>query len=192
MIKKAILIFTLFLSVFGCSNNHPHMIIHTEKGNIVVELYPDRAPVTVNNFLRYIEEGRLKDATFYRTVTLQNQAGNDIKIEVIQGGLYEDNHPDMLPPIEHETTQKTGILHKDGVISMARYEPGTATSEFFICVGDQPSLDFGGGRNPDGAGFASFGRVISGMDVVREIHESNEKDQYLDPRIRILSIEILD
>lgn len=168
------------------------MIIHTEKGNIVVELYPDRAPVTVNNFLRYIEEGRLKDATFYRTVTLQNQAGNDIKIEVIQGGLYEDNHPDMLPPIEHETTQKTGILHKDGVISMARYEPGTATSEFFICVGDQPSLDFGGGRNPDGAGFASFGRVISGMDVVREIHESNEKDQYLDPRIRILSIEILD
>jgi len=113
------------------------------------------------------------------------------KIEVIQGGLFEDNPPMGLPPIPHESTQETGVLHQDGVISMARYEPGTATFEFFICVGDQPSLDSGGDRNPDKAGFAAFGRVVSGMDVVLKIQQQPEKEQYLQPRIRINKMSVL-
>ncbi len=111
---------------------------------------------------------------------------------MIQGGLFEDIHPDMLKPIAHETTKQTGILHKDGVISMARYGPGTATSEFFICVGDQPSLDFGGRRNGDGVGFAAFGKVVEGMDVVRKIQALPAKEQYLEPRLKILSVKRVD
>ncbi len=160
-------------------------MISTPEGDITLELYPEQAPVTVSNFLRYVEEDRFKEATFYRVVTLHNQPNSKIKIEVIQGGLFEDEHPDMLPPIAHETTKQTGILHKDGVISMARYGPGTATSEFFICVGDQPSLDFGGRRNGDGVGFAAFGKVIDGMEVVRRIQKLPNKDQYLEPRLKI-------
>jgi len=95
----------------------------------------------------------------------------------------------MLAPIEHESTKQTGILHKDGTISMARNEPGSATSEFFICIGDQPSLDFGGMRNPDGQGFAAFGRVIKGMEVVRTIQSLPAKNQYLEPKIKITQIE---
>jgi peptidyl-prolyl cis-trans isomerase A (cyclophilin A) len=172
----------------ACQQQYPRVLILTETGTIEIELYPDKAPVTVNNFIRYVQEERFKGATFYRTVTLQNQPDADVKIQVIQGGLYEDNHPSMLPPIEHESTDKTGILHKDGVISMARYGPGSATSEFFICVEDQPELDYQGKRNPDGYGFAAFGKVVRGMDVVERIHHAPANGQYLDPRIRILEM----
>ena len=188
------LFFTLFfltIIVFGCTSHHPQLLFKTELGDIVVELYSDKAPVTANNFLQYIEENRLEGATFYRTVTMGNQPENKIKIEVIQGGLYEDNHPRALAPIKHETTELSGILHKDGVISMARYEPGTATCEFFICVGDQPSLDYGGKRNPDGQGFAAFGKVVKGMDVVHKIHESQADGQWLEPRINIKTIKLV-
>ena len=160
-------------------------------GNIHIELYPEKAPITVSNFLKYVNENRFKDATFYRVVTPENQPGKEWKIEVIQGGLFEDEHPDMLPPIVHETTEKTGILHKEGTISMARNEPGTATSEFFICIGDQPSLDFGGNRNPDGQGFAAFGKVIKGMDVVRKIQKLPETDQYLNKKVKILEVKLI-
>ena len=163
-------------------------MISTPEGDITLELYQEQAPVTIANFLRYVEQARFKEATFYRVVTLDNQPNSEIKIEVIQGGLFEDEHPDMLPPIVHETTKQTGVLHKDGVISMARYGPGSATSEFFICVGDQPSLDFGGRRNGDGVGFAAFGKVIDGMEVVRKIQKLPSKDQYLEPRLKILKI----
>ena len=188
--------FNLFIVValVSCNQNqiNPQIEIETPQGNIILELYPKQAPITVANFLKYIDENRLKEATFYRVVTPNNQPNSNIKIEVIQGGLYEDEHPDMLEPIAHETTQQTGILHKDGVISMARYGPGTATSEFFICVGDQPSLDFGGRRNGDGVGFAAFGKVIEGMDVVRKIQTLPAKEQYLEPRLKILSVKRTD
>lgn len=88
-------------------------------------------------------------------------------------------------------TTKNFIRYIDGVISMARYGPGTATFEFFICVGDQPSLDYGGNRNPDNHGFAAFGKVIDGMDVVRKIHQQPEKGQYLEPRISINNMRIV-
>jgi peptidyl-prolyl cis-trans isomerase A (cyclophilin A) len=183
-----LLISDVFVSCEG--NKNPEVLIRTEKGDIVVELYAEKAPVTVANFLRYVEENRFEEATFYRTVTMDNQPENDIKIEVIQGGLYTDDHPDALPPIAHEPTSLTGIKHLDGVISMARYEPGTAGSEFFICVGDQPSLDEGGKRNPDGAGFAAFGKVTEGMEVVHTIHNSPAEGQWLEPRIKILTTQI--
>ena len=184
----------LFLTVFlfnSCTNTNPQVLIETELGNITLELYPKKAPITVANFLQYIKENRLEDATFYRTVTTGNQPDSKIKIEVIQGGLYEDEHPQMLPPIQHETTETTGILHKDGVISMARYGPGTATSEFFICIGNQPSLDSGGKRNADGHGFAAFGKVIEGMNVVHKIHQSQADGQWLKPRIKIVDIALV-
>lgn len=188
--KISIALFILVLVVTSCTKtNKPKILMQTEFGNITIELYAEKAPITVANFLKYIDENRLKDATFYRTVTMDNQPDNDIKIEVLQGGLFEDEHPDMLVPIEHESTKKTGILHKDGTISMARNEPGSATSEFFICIGDQPSLDFGGMRNPDGQGFAAFGRVIKGMEVVRTIQSLPAKNQYLEPKIKITQIE---
>ena len=144
--------------------------INTSHGDMTLQLYPEAAPVTVANFLKYVDGKHFDNkATFYRTVRMDNQAQNNIKIEVIQGGLELESNNQHFAPILHETTQATGILHKDGVISMARLEPGSASSEFFICVNDQPALDFGGKRNPDGQGFAAFGRVIDGMDVVRTI-----------------------
>lgn len=193
MVFKLKVFFTLLsiLTAVSCSRSNPRITFKTELGNITVELYPDKAPVTANNFLRYVNENRLEDATFYRTVTLNNQPNSKVLIEVIQGGLYEDNHPQALPPIEHETTEMTGILHKDGVISMARYGPGSATCEFFICVGDQPSLDYGGSRNGDGQGFAAFGKVVDGIDVVHKIHQSPEVGQYLEPRIKINAVELV-
>jgi peptidyl-prolyl cis-trans isomerase A (cyclophilin A) len=168
----------------GCTRQNPKVLIKTSLGNIVIEIYEKKAPITAANFLRYVEESRFQGATFYRTVTLDNQPDNDMKIEVIQGGIKDDSYNLRLPAIKHETTDKTDVLHKDGVISMARNEPGTASSEFFICIGDQPELDFGGKRNPDGQGFAAFGRVISGMDVVRKIHSQPARGQWLEPEIK--------
>lgn len=170
----------------GCGSDRVIVQISTELGNITIEIYEKEAPLTAANFLRYVDEGLFKDSKFYRVVTKSNQPQNDIKIEVIQGGLFTEEK--MYEPIAHETTEETGILHKNGVISMARNEPGTATSEFFICVGDQPELDFGGKRNPDGQGFAAFGKVIEGMDVVREIQQQPEIEQMLNHQVHILNI----
>ena len=168
--------------------NNPRVLLQTDLGNIILELYAQQAPVTVANFLRYIDEDRFTTACFYRVVHMDNQPSNDAKIEVIQGGLKDDDHPQSLPTIAHEITTQTGISHKDGSISMARNEPGTASSEFFICINDQPELDFGGGRNPDGQGFAAFGRVIEGMDIVRKIHSQPLKGQYLLTEIKVNTI----
>ncbi len=162
-------------------------VIRTEFGEIYVLIDLEKAPVTCNNFLKYVDAGLFDSTCFYRVVRYDNQPANPVKIEVIQGGRYEDEN-NGFPPISHETTKATGLNHKDGTISMARNEPGTATSEFFICVGDQPELDFGGKRNPDGQGFAAFGKVIKGMDVVRRIHSLKAPSQYLEKPVLILGI----
>lgn len=190
-INKIIFLIFFTMIMFSCGNKNPKIAIKTEFGDVIIELYKKEAPCTVSNFLKYIDENRFDEATFYRVVRMDNQPDNENKIEVIQGGLFEDNHPKALPPIKHESTQQTGILHKDGIISMARYEPGTATSEFFICIGDQASLDFKGGRNSDKQGFAAFGKVIKGMEVVRKIQTQNAVGQYLEPRIKIIDMLIL-
>ena len=160
----------------------------TELGSIQLELYPDRAPITVSNFLRYVDQNRYEDLHFYRVVHMENPSDNDVKIEVIQGGLVFDKHPRELPTIIHETTDKTGIRHLNGILSMARLDPGTASSEIFICIIEQLELDFGGRRNPDGQGFSAFGKVISGMDVVRKIQLLPETKQMLDKVVKVNSI----
>jgi peptidyl-prolyl cis-trans isomerase A (cyclophilin A) len=169
-------------------NPRPRVKIMTDLGDIVVEIYKKEAPVTASNFLQYVEKGLYKGSFFYRVVTMDNQPNNDVKIEVIQGGLRGKENAVFLPPIEHETTEMTGVRHKDGVISMARSKPGTASSEFFICINDQPELDFGGKRNPDGQGFAAFGKVISGMDIVKKIQKQPSERQMLNPSIIISDI----
>jgi len=189
-VKKHVLLLT-FLMMSCTSETMIQIVLETELGPIQLELYPDKAPTTVSNFLRYVDENRYEDLHFYRVVHMGNQPNNEVKIEVIQGGLGFDKHPMELPPILHQTTDKTGIKHLDGTISMARLEPGTASSEIFICINDQPELDFGGTRNPDGQGFAAFGKVNSGMDVVRKIQMLKETEQMLDKTVRILSIKRL-
>ena len=186
---KSYLLLFFLLSFVACRHERNSTVkIETELGNIVVELYPGKAPVTVSNFLRLVDDQVYAGATFYRVVRMDNQPNNDVKIEVIQGGLKDDELVDQFKPIIHETTEITGVKHLDGTISMARMEPGTASTEFFICVGDQPELDFGGKRNPDGQGFAAFGRVLEGMDVVRKIQQGKDQDQMLDKEVKIIQI----
>lgn len=158
-------------------------IIETEVGNIVLQVYPEKAPITVKNFLEYVENGNFEGASFYRVVRMDNQPVNPKKIEVIQGNFISGDL--ALPPIAHETTNNTGILHKNGTVSMARLAPGTASAAFFICVNDQPDLDFEGKRNPDGQGFAAFGKVIKGMDIVKQIQSGKTDGQSLLKEIKI-------
>jgi peptidyl-prolyl cis-trans isomerase A (cyclophilin A) len=164
------------------------VIIETELGAIEVEVDRTRAPVTAANFLRYVDAALYDGGRFHRTVKMDNQPDNDVKIEVIQGGVAPEREKDGFSPIALERTNRTGLSHRDGAISMARAEPDSATGDFFLCIGDQPSLDFGGARNPDGQGFAAFGRVTSGMDVVRKIQAAPATRQDLTPPVRIRRI----
>lgn len=152
-----------------------------------VEVDTVRAPATGRNFLRYVDQGSYRGGRFHRTVRLDNQPENGVRIEVIQGGLDSRRAKDF-PPIRLDRTVETGLFHRDGTISMARGGPDTATSDFFICIGDQPELDFGGKRNPDRQGFAAFGKVVRGMDVVRQIQTARAKGQRLTPPIEIVDI----
>lgn len=167
------------------------VLIRTEMGEIEVEIYPDQAPLTASNFLSLVERGVYTNAIFYRVVRMDNQPKSKEKIEVIQGGLYNDSLVNQYPSIEHETTEATGIKHDNGVISMARNKPGTASTEFFICIGDQSSLDFGGKRNSDGQGFAAFGKVINGMEVVRAIQALPDDGQYLQKQVQIREMQVI-
>lgn len=175
-------------TAFGYGGQNPCVQFKTDLGDFLVEIFESQAPITAKNFLKYVDERLFDGATFYRVVTMDNQPNNDIKIEVIQGGLSFTEGSQSFDAIAHETTAQTGILHQGGVISMARYRPGSASSEFFICIGDQPELDFGGKRNPDGQGFAAFGRVIQGMEVVHKIHTQPVKEQMLVKRVKVISI----
>ena len=186
MLKKII---TLLSILTICLGKTIMINMETNLGLIQIELYSDKAPITVANFLQYVDEARYDELHFYRVVHMGNQPSNKIKIEVIQGGLEIDKHPMELPPIQHETTKITGIKHEDGTLSMARLEPGTASSEIFICINDQPELNFGGKRNPDGQGFAAFGKVVSGMDIVRQIQSKPEKEQMLVKPVKVNSIK---
>ena len=168
----------------------PHIQIQTEKGDIEIELYPLQAPKTVAAFLSYVDSGYYNNSNFYRVLNDDNQPSNAPKTELIQGGIWKSNYKkaESIPGIPHETTQQTGILHTDGVISLARLAPGTAGTEFFICIGKQPGLDYGGENVEDKQGFATFGKVVNGMDVVRKIYRQNESDQYFDPPVAIYNI----
>ncbi len=164
------------------------VVIETTKGPIAVTLDSARAPRTAANFLRYVDGGYYANGRFHRTVTMTNQPNDSVRIQVIQGGADTARARDGFPPIVLERTSVTGLTHHDGTISMARGGADSATSDFFICIDDQPALDFGGHRNRDGQGFAAFGRVTSGMDIVRAIQASSADGQRLAPPIVIVRI----
>jgi cyclophilin family peptidyl-prolyl cis-trans isomerase len=170
----------------------PRVLIQTELGDIEVELYTSKAPITVTNFLRYVHEGFYSDGVFHRTVTPDNQPTNKVKIEVIQASANPAKTNGFFAAIPLERTRETGLKHQNGTISMARFAPDSARDSFFICIGDQPELDFGGKRNPDGQGFAAFGKIVKGMDVVRKIQSSPADGQTLTPPIRIQRVNRLE
>ena len=167
-----------------------HIAIKTVKGVITAELYATKAPLTVKNFLRYVDMKLLDGATFYRV----SHAPNAPDKGLIEGGLRGRK---VLRPVAHESTAKTGLTHKDGTLSMARLAPGTATSEFFIVVGDQPGFDADPAEGGDPAGFAAFGQVTGGMDVIKTIFEQPVsksagagvmKSEMLSPPVQITNV----
>lgn len=193
MQRQIIITIILVAAFFGMVSGQPvrnreRVTIRTEMGYIHIRLDLKRAPVTSQNFLRYIDAGLFENSCFYRNVRMDNQPDDSVRIAVIQGGRFE-NEENGFPSIIHESTDITGIRHRNGTISMARTHPGSATSEFFICIGDQPELDFNGLRNRDRQGFAAFGRVVKGMKVVRKIHAIETETQYLAKPVRILGIK---
>lgn len=198
--KRIVQLMVLLVAVAACTGKPApavRVLLQTTLGDIKLELYPAEAPITVANFLQLVDGGYLDGGAFYRTVSPDNDNGSP-PISVIQGGLGDAEG--SFAPIAHETTEATGLAHRDGSISMARGDVGTASTEFFICIGDQPALDFGGTRNADGQGFAVFGRVVAGLDVVRAIHQSPAdtptdeayfRDQMLNEPVRFISLRRL-
>lgn len=163
----------------------------TERGVITLELATDKAPLTVCNFLSYVTDGHYEGGSFFRTVVAETNA-NPNPISVIQAATPRGTDDDLNPPIPLERTIDTGLSHRAGTISMARDGPDTATSSFFIVVEDAPALDYGGARNPDGQGFAAFGRVTGGMGVVHDIHRGPaDAEEQLTPPVRILSATVV-
>jgi peptidyl-prolyl cis-trans isomerase A (cyclophilin A) len=163
------------------------VLFETSLGQIEMELLPASAPLTVANFLRYVDGGHFTQGQFHRTVRPDNQPTDSVRIGVVQASIAAPPRSATFPAIRLERTSVTGLKHLDGTLSMARGGADSATSSFFVCIGDQPALDFGGRRNLDGQGFAAFGRVVRGMDVVRAIQRSPAEGQNLMPPVRILS-----
>ena len=139
--------------------------LQTSEGTIVLALEKQRAPVTTANFLHYVDQKKFDGIVFYRAVKVAPGYG------FIQGGTRNDPKR-TLPPIKHEPTSATGIHNLDGTIAMARNAPGTAAGDFFILVGDTPSMDADPKAPGDNLGFAAFGHVVEGMDVVRHIMDA--------------------
>ena len=178
----------LFLAaaIFAAQSPPVRVVLETEAGEIEIEVDPGRAPISAANFLKYVDAGLFNGGIFHRTVRPDNQETKPIKIDVIQAQADPGREAEYPPPIALERTSVTGILHKDGTVSMARAaDIDSGRAHFFICIGDQPSLDYGGKRNPDGQGFAAFGRVVRGMDVVRKIQMSPARGESLRPAIKI-------
>ncbi len=169
------------------------VVFETELGAITMEIDVARAPISAANFLKYVDGKFYDGGRAIRSVRKDNTIRHDVEIEVVQFQSDPARNREMFPAIPLERTSVTGLHHVDGALSMARGGPDTATSSFSIMVGDQPSLDFGGARNADGQGFAVFGKVVGGMDVVKKIHQSHTgttgsySTETLDPPIKILT-----
>ena len=182
------------LIFFSCGDNtqytKPTVEIKTNYGNIYVELFQDKAPKTVNSFMSYVDSGIYKNSSFYRVLKAEDQPSSSFKSELIQGGIYLSD-PSRLQKekgIPLETTKETGLQHLNGTISLARTTANSASTEFFICIGKQPAYDYGGAANPDGQGYAAFGKVIKGMDVVRDLHKASSNGTDFLPPILIKDI----
>jgi peptidyl-prolyl cis-trans isomerase A (cyclophilin A) len=169
----------------------PRVVIRTGRGPIVVELEAQRAPLTSANFLRYVDAHAYDGGTFFRAA----RSPDNPKEGTIVGAPAAKVRP--FPPIAHESTTKTGLRHRNGTISLGRFDPGTATNNFFICVGDQPYLDAHPGEPGDNLGYAAFGQVVEGMAVVEKILSlptngatkfKDQRGQWLKPPVPILSM----
>ena len=169
----------------------PRVVLETDAGRMVVELELERAPLTVCNFLSYVTDGDYEAGSFFRTVVSTTNE-NPNPIDVIQAATPRGSDDDLRPPIPLERTRDTGLSHTAGTISMARDGPDTATSSFFIVTHDTPSLDFGGGRNPDRQGFAVFGRLVEGLDVARRIQAMPaDAEEQLTPPVAIRTASLI-
>ena len=188
--RSAILILAFISLAAGCDKGSLVTVeFETNLGNIVVAVDTVAAPITATNFLRYVDSGFYEGGSFFRVVRMDNQPADSIRIEVIQGGANPEMRDQFFEAIPLERTSSTGLKHIDGAISMARGGPDTADHSIFFCIGDQPSLDFGGMRNPDGQGFAAFGQVLKGMDVVRSIQQGMTEEQILLDAVLISSVK---
>ncbi len=186
--KKIIVGLFIFIYLSSCSqkkSEFPTITISTNYGDIEAELYPSKAPKTVAAFLSYIDKDLYKNTTFYR-VLKDDEMPTDYNSGLIQGGVWPNLKP--ISGIEHESTKLSGLSHTDGTLSMARTGVGTATTEFFICIGDQTSLDAGRSGTKDSLGFAAFGKVIHGMDIVRKIQATKNNGDQLTEKIIINNI----
>lgn len=170
----------------------PTVAIETNFGDIIVELYPGKAPKTVAAFLSYVDSGYYKGASFYRVLKAEDQPSSSFKSDLVQGGIWQTKNKLQLglPGIPLETTKETGLLHKDGTISLARLGPNSGNTEFFILIGSTAAkaYDYGGDANADGQGFADFGQVIEGMDFVKQIHSQPDDETNFTPPIVIKNI----
>ncbi|HQW85312.1 MAG TPA: peptidylprolyl isomerase, partial [Ferruginibacter sp.] len=168
---------------------NPHIVINTRMGDIEVELFPKQAPKTVAAFLSYIDSGFYKNASFYRVLKTEDFP-TPTNTGIIQGGIWQTNpqKKETLHGIKLESTKQSGLTHQSGTISLARTTPASATTEFFICIGDQSPLDAGRRGTPDGLGYAAFGKVINGMDVVRKIQAQKSSGDKFDEKIIINNI----
>jgi peptidyl-prolyl cis-trans isomerase A (cyclophilin A) len=183
----------LALLSMGCqqkANKNPLVVIATQYGDIECEVYPDKAPVSAKAFLAFVDSGFYNRSSFYRILSEDNQPMGSAPASLIQGGLWgTGNKREYLAGLPHESTKATGLSHVNGALSLARQDTGTATTEFFICIGDQPGFDFGGENNPDGQGYAVFGKVVKGMDIVQKIYRRPEDNQFFTPQIPIIEIK---
>jgi peptidyl-prolyl cis-trans isomerase A (cyclophilin A) len=199
MIRALLVVLSLVQS--AASPKPVPVAFETDLGSFTVEVDVARAPISAANFLKYVDGKFYDGGMANRAVRPDNTTRHDVEIQVVQFQSDPARRRDMLPPIPLERTSVTGLKHVDGALSMARSGPDTATSSFSIMIGDQPELDFGGKRNADGQGFAVFGRVVAGMDVVKKIHASKTSEtglgaggarlsygtETIDPPIRIIS-----
>lgn len=181
----------LFLSCREVKTKYPHVVIKSSFGDIEIELYPDKAPKSVAAFLSYIAAGYYNKSSFYRVLSNENVPVEN-NTGLIQGGIFKSNPTKLvsIKGIEHEPTGKTGLKHLDGTISLARTTPGTASTEFFICIGDQPQFNSSADTEA-GQGFAAFGSVIKGMDIVRQIQNSPSMGDSFTKPIVINAVEKL-
>ncbi len=179
----------IFISCSHAKYTNPHVMFKTFYGDIEVELFPEKAPKTVAAFLSYVDSGYYKNSSFYRVITNEN-VPPDGNTGLIQGGIFSTNYKKLeeIPGIVHESTKESGLTHESGTISLARTKPGTARSEFFIAVGNQKQFDYGGAAYGDGLGFAAFGTVVTGMNVIKQILNSPSRNQFLRTEIRIDNI----
>lgn len=187
---KKLLAICAVLCLFSCSQKtykEPHILITTGFGDIEAELYPEKAPKTVAAFLSYIDSGLFRNSSFYRVVSNYNNTG------LIQGGIWQTNNSkaSVMPGIEHESPKQTGLSHTSGTISLARTNGGTGNTEFFICIGDQQQFDSSRRINADGLGFAAFGKIVKGMDIVKKIQQQPSEGESFVEKIEINDIKKL-